>query len=80
MEQDKDYILPFESSNWKKLKRSIMIFILSQSITKDTQKQAIILHRGGQELQDIFFGIPEHGNPPDGTMVFQHTNIRKKRL
>ncbi|CAI6367348.1 unnamed protein product [Macrosiphum euphorbiae] len=73
MEQDKDYILPFEPSNWEKWKRSIMIFILSQNITKDTQKQAIILHRGGQELQDIFFGIPEHGNPPDGTTVFQHT-------
>ncbi|XP_050059725.1 uncharacterized protein LOC126551010 [Aphis gossypii] len=73
MEQDKDYILPFEPSNWEKWKRSIMIFILSQNITKDTQKQAIILHRGGQELQDIFFSIPEHGNPPDGTTTFQHT-------
>jgi len=70
MEQDKDHILPFETSNWEKCKRLLMIFILSHNITKDTQKQAIILHKGGQELQDIFFGIPEHGNPPDGTTVF----------
>jgi len=55
MEQDKDCILRFEPSNWEKWKRSIMIYIVSQNITKDSQKQAIILHKGGQELQDIFF-------------------------
>ncbi|KAL5241680.1 hypothetical protein ACI65C_009090 [Semiaphis heraclei] len=76
MEQDKDCILrfePFNRPNREKWKRSIIIYILSQNITKDSQKQAIILHKGGQELQDIFFGIPTHGDPPEGTTAFQHT-------
>jgi len=55
MEQDKDCILRFEPSNWEKWKQSVMIYIVSQNITKDSQKQAIILHKGGPELQDIFF-------------------------
>jgi len=67
MEQDKDCILRFEPSNWDKWKQSIMIYILSQTIKN--QKPVIILHKGGQELQDILFGIPAHGDTPEGTTV-----------
>lgn len=73
MKRDKNLISRFEPSYWEKWKRSIMIYILAQNITKVVQKQAVILHKGGPELQDMFFGLPRHGNASEGTTLFQHT-------
>jgi len=58
MQTDKEGVPKFEASNWEKWKRSIQIYILAKNISNDAQKQAILLHRGGQKLQDIFFAFP----------------------
>ena len=73
MQTDKEGIPPFEASNWEKWKRAIQIYILAKHISDDAQKQAILLHRGGQELQDIFFALSGYGEVPSGKTTFQHT-------
>lgn len=73
MEVDKEGIPKFEPACWEKWKRSVQIYILAKRIEDDSQKQAVILHKGGQELQDIFFALPGYGSVPTGKTIFQHT-------
>ena len=41
-------------------------FIEAKGITKDAQKQALLLHCAGQDVQDIFVTLSDTGPAPDG--------------
>ena len=41
-------------------------FLAAKGITKDTQKQALLLHCAGQDVQDIFVKLSDPGPAPDG--------------
>ena len=51
---------------WRRWKRSFEFFIEAKGITKDTQKQALLLHCAGQDVQDIFVTLRDPGPAPDG--------------
>ncbi|XP_063541562.1 uncharacterized protein LOC134750329 [Cydia strobilella] len=52
---------------WERWKRALRIYIDAAGIEKSEKKRASLLHFGGQELQEIFFNIPdpdiEEGGP-----------------
>ena len=51
---------------WRRWKRSFEFFIEAKGITKDAQKQALLLHCAGQDVQDIFVTLSDTGPAPDG--------------
>ena len=51
---------------WRRWKRSFEFFLEAKGITKDTQKQALLLHCAGQDVQDIFVTLSDPGPAPDG--------------
>ena len=51
---------------WRRWKRSFEFFLEAKSITKDAQKQALLLHCAGQDVQDIFVMLNDPGPAPDG--------------
>ena len=51
---------------WRRWKRSFEFFIEAKGITKDAQKQALLLHCAGQDVQDIFVKLSDTGPAPDG--------------
>ena len=51
---------------WRRWKRSFEFFIEAKGITKDAQKQALLLHCAGQDVQDIFVTLSDNGPAPDG--------------
>ena len=51
---------------WRRCKRSFEFFIEAKGITKDAQKQALLLHCAGQDVQDIFVTLSDTGPAPDG--------------
>jgi len=61
------------SGNWEKWKRSISFYLLAKAIKNDDQKQAIVLHKDGEQLQDVFFSIPDHNQVPLNVSKFTHT-------
>lgn len=73
MDMDKNDGIPRFEHNWEKWKRAVELYILSKNITDDVQKQAVLLHKGGMQLQDIFFSLPEYGKVPENTTRFIHT-------
>lgn len=58
---------------WERWKRALLIYIDAAGIDKNEKKKASLLHFGGQELQEIFYNIPDP-NTEDGGLrrdVFQ---------
>ena len=52
---------------WRRWKLSFEFFLEANGITKDTQKQALLFHCAGQDVQDIFFvTLSDPGLAPDG--------------
>ncbi|XP_063366280.1 uncharacterized protein K02A2.6-like [Cydia amplana] len=44
---------------WERWKRALRIYIDAAGIEKSEKKRASLLHFGGQELQEIFYNIPD---------------------
>ena len=46
---------------WRRWKRSFEFFLEAKGITKDTQKQALLLHCAGHDVQDMFVTLSDPG-------------------
>ncbi|XP_047991724.1 uncharacterized protein K02A2.6-like isoform X2 [Leguminivora glycinivorella] len=46
-------------ARWERWKRALLIYIDAAGIEKNEKKRASLLHFGGQELQEIFYNIPD---------------------
>lgn len=49
------------AQKWSTWKRSLQTYLLALNITDENQKRAILLHCGGEQLQDIFDTLPTTG-------------------
>jgi phage-related protein len=45
-------------------------YLKATGINKDTQKKALLLHVSGNEVQDIYETLPEHGTRYDDVSFF----------
>ena len=45
------------SQRWKKWKRAFNLYLLGRGVTVDSQKQALLLHVAGLEVQDIYYTL-----------------------
>ncbi|PFX12869.1 Retrovirus-related Pol polyprotein [Stylophora pistillata] len=50
---------------WRRWNRSFEFFLEEKAITKDAQKQALLLHCTGQDVQDIFVTLCDSGPAPE---------------
>ena len=51
-------------------KRFFEFFLEAKGITKDTQKQALLLHCAGKDVQDIFVTLSDRGPALDEEMHY----------
>lgn len=49
----------------RRWKRSFEFFLEAKGITRDAQKQALLLHCTGQDVQDIFVTLSDPGPAPE---------------
>ena len=54
---------------WNRWKRSFDYFIVAKGVTDALQKQALLLHLAGPEVQDIFDTLPQ----AEGEDVYEQT-------
>lgn len=62
---------------WERWKRALEIYLLAASIDNSEQKKACLLHFGGQELQEIYFNIPDGNSSQEETADVFKTAIEK---
>ncbi|KAK6192673.1 hypothetical protein SNE40_004107 [Patella caerulea] len=47
------------AARWKRWLRAFELFVVGKGVTDPGQKKALLLHRAGMNLQDIYFTLPE---------------------
>ena len=52
-------------TRWKKWKKGFDLYLVAAAITDSTQKRALLLHCGGEELQEIFDTLKPSDTEPD---------------
>lgn len=57
-----------DASSWPRWKRSFELYIVAKGIHDWERKKAVLLHCGGQDLQDIYYSKPEEQTKP-GTIL-----------
>ncbi|XP_073959776.1 uncharacterized protein [Choristoneura fumiferana] len=62
---------------WERWKRALQIYLLAASIDNSEKKKACLLHFGGQELQEIYFNIPDGSSSQEETTDVFKTAIEK---
>ena len=45
------------SQRWRKWKRAFQLYVLGKGITSDPQKQGLLLHTAGLEVQEVYFTL-----------------------
>ena len=60
---------------WERWMRSFELFVMGKGITNAEQKQALLLHCAGQDVQDIFYTLPTG----EGESVYDKTNDALKK-
>ena len=45
------------SQRWKKWLRAFRLYVMGKGVTQDAQKQALLLHTAGLEVQDIYYTL-----------------------
>ncbi|XP_060078270.1 uncharacterized protein LOC132557761 [Ylistrum balloti] len=65
---------------WKRWLRSFELFSLGKGVTDVDQKRALLLHCAGQDVQDIFFTLPEGdgGNAYEKTTAALEKHFKSK--
>lgn len=53
---------------WKKWKRSFELFVVGKGMEDAEQKYALLLHCGGQQMQDVYFTFPAAREPGEGKL------------
>lgn len=64
-------------ARWERWKRALQIYLLAASIENNEKKKACLLHFGGQELQEVFFNIPDGSNNQEETSDVFKSAIEK---
>lgn len=55
---------------WRRRKRSFEFLLEAKGFTKDAQKQVLLLHCAGQDVQDIFVMLGDTGSAPEGETLY----------
>lgn len=53
------------SQRWRKWKRTFQLYVLGKGITSDPQKQRLLIHLAGLEVQEVYFTLVTDGENKD---------------
>ena len=59
------------SEQWRNCKRAFQFYVLGKGITNDPQKQGLLLHTAGLDVQEVYFTLAPDGAEKNNTGTFK---------